>query len=62
MNGKLFAFKPAGSGSVWILCGNGRAWMRTTVMAGQHQVDMASVAIVDAASPLWLLPVIGPTP
>lgn len=63
-NGKLYAFKLATSGAVWVLIGNGRGWMQTSTMAAQHQVGVNSpeVAVVDAQSPLWQLPVIGPTP
>lgn len=61
-NGKLFAFRAAGQAHVWVLIGNGRAWMQSAQMAGQHQVDLTAEAVVDTASPLWRLPIIGPPP
>lgn len=62
MNGKLYAFKVGTIPTVWALAGNGRVWIRSQTMAGQHQVDLTAVAVVGTDSPLLLLPVIGPQP
>lgn len=61
-NGKLYAFKLTGQAHVWVLLGDRRAWIRSQAMATAHQVDTATVAIVQSDSPLWLLGVVGPLP
>ena len=59
---KPYAFRASGSANTYMLVGDRRMWLNGWTIANAHGVYPADVNVIDPATPLNSLPVLGPVP